>query len=90
MAKKNLAKRVLIQKGIDDGSNNWETMPLKDIISALPQDIVNYIESVSSKYGLREIRLRRAYKYQVWHEKNFINGIHKDSKYWRFAGVTRN
>ncbi len=68
------------------GSQNWETMPLKDIISALPQDIIDYIENVSSRYGLREQRLRRAYKYQVWHNENFINGIHKDSKYLRFIG----
>ena len=61
-----------------EGSQDWETMLLKDIISVLPQDIVNYIENVASKYGLREQRLRRAYKYQVWHDENFINGIHRD------------
>jgi len=64
-----------------EGAQDWETMPLKDVISALPEDIVDYIESVSTKYGLREQRLRRAYKYHVWHKENFINGVHKDSKY---------
>ncbi len=62
-----------------DSVTSWETMPLKDI--KLPQDIISYIENIASRYGLRELRLRRAYKYQVWHDENFINGIHKDSKY---------
>lgn len=62
-----------------------ETLLLKDIKSALPQDIIAYIESVGSRYGLIEQRLRRAYKYQVWHEANFINGIHKGSKYRQYA-----
>lgn len=64
-----------------DSVTSWETMPLAEIKQALPQDIVSYIENVSAKYGLREQRLRRAYKYKVWHEANFINGIHRDSKY---------
>ncbi len=41
-----------------EGSQDWETLPLKDIISALPQDILGYIKNVSSRYGLREQRLR--------------------------------
>ena len=69
------------------GSQDWETMPLKDV--KLPQDIIGYIENVSSRYGLRELRLRRAYKYQVWHDENFINGIHKGSKYRQFVEATK-
>ena len=54
---------------------------LRGIISALPQDIIDYIENVSRKYKVvsQEERLRTAYKYRVWHEANFINGVHKES-----------
>ena len=27
-----------------------------------------------------EGRFRRAYKYQVWHNENFTDGVHKDSR----------
>jgi len=64
-----------------DGNTEWETMPLGDIKPVLPQDIISYIKSVGKRYGMVEQRLRRAYKYQVWHDANFINGIHKGSKY---------
>ena len=79
---------VTKQSVTSDSVTSWETMPLKDIISALPQDIVDYIENVSRRYGLREQRLRRAYKYQVWHDENFINGIHKGSNYRQFVRTT--
>ncbi len=74
-------ERKHFQPNSNLGSQDWETMPLKDVISALPQDITGYIENVSRRYGLRELRLRRAYKYKVWHDASFINGKHKDSKY---------
>lgn len=71
-----------------EGAQDWETLPLKDITSALPQDIISYIESISSRYGLRDQRLRWAYKYKVWHDENFINGVHKDSKSRQFVEAT--
>ena len=72
-------------EGVTMKGVTWETMPLTEIKQALPQDIIDYIENVSRRYGLRGLRLRRAYKYQVWHDENFINGIHKDSKYRQFV-----
>lgn len=77
-------RQGVTQGGVTGQGVTWETLPLGDIKSALPRDIVSYIENVAGKYGLLEQRLRRAYKYQVWHEANFINGIHKDSKYRQF------
>ena len=71
------------KQGVTDEGVTWETMPLKEIIAALPQDIVSYIES--TRYGSTEIRFRRAYKYKVWHDANFINGIHKTSKYREYV-----
>lgn len=88
-AKDRERKQFQPKSNLTEGSQNWETMPLKDIISALPRDIVSYIENVASKYGMREQRLRRAYKYQVWHDENFINGVHKDSKYRQYVEVAR-
>ena len=72
-------ERKHFQPNSNLGSQDWEALPLKDI--KLPQDIIDYIENVSTRYGLRELRLRRAYKYKVWHDASFINGMHKDSKY---------
>ena len=75
------------------GSQDWETISLRDIKSALPDDIVADIIAISEYDCIKERnitlegRFRRAYKYHVWHDENFIDGIHKDSKYREF--VTR-
>ena len=69
------------------GSNNWETIPIKDIKEILPKDIVGDILRLGEYDRIRqrpitlEMRFRRAYKYHLWHEANFINGVHKNSKY---------
>ncbi len=79
-------RQGVTKQGVTDEGVTWETIPLEDIKATLPQDIVSYIENVASKYGLLEQRFRRAYKYQVWHDENFINGIHKDSKHRKVVG----
>lgn len=55
-----------------------DTISISDIKTILPQDIISYIENVGSRYGLTEQRFRRAYEYQVWHNENFISGVHGD------------
>ena len=69
-------KGVTEQSVTSDSVTSWEL--LKDIKASLPQDIVSYIESVGQRYSDTELRLRRAYKYKVWHDKNFVNGVHRD------------
>ena len=66
------------------GAQDWETISLKDIKSALPEDIVADIISLCEYDRIRERsvtlegRFRLAYKYKVWHDENFIDGIHKE------------
>ena len=74
-----------------NGSNKegltWETIPLKDIKELLPKDIVADILALGEYDRIKERsitlegRFRLAYKYQVWHDENFIDGIHRGSKY---------
>ena len=65
-------------------SGTWEIIPIKQIKEILPDSLVNQIERLSewsilhNRPATFEDRLRLAYKYHVWHEENFINGIHKD------------
>ena len=67
-----------------EGSQNWETLPIRDIKELLPEDIVAGIISLGEYDRIRERnvtlegRFRLAYKYQVWHDENFIDGIHKE------------
>lgn len=67
-----------------EGARDWETVSIKDIKEALPDNIVEDIIVLGEYDRIRERsitlegRFRRAYKYQVRHEANFINGIHKD------------
>ena len=57
---------------------------LKEIKLALPKDIVADIMVLGEYDRIRqrsvtlERRFRLAYKYQVWHNENFIDGIHKE------------
>ena len=90
--KRNKASKVRMQKmrqgvtkqGVTDEGVTWETLPIKDIKELLPDDIVADIISLGEYDHIRERnitlegRFRKAYKYQVWHDENFINGIHKD------------
>ena len=61
----------------------WETIPIKEIKELLPDDIVADIIAVGEYDRIRERnitlegRFRQAYKYQVWHNENFIDGVHK-------------
>ncbi|GAF94092.1 unnamed protein product [marine sediment metagenome] len=66
------------RQGVTGQGVTWETIPLEDIKTVLLDDIVGYILKVGERYGNTEQRLRRAYKYHLWHDKNFINGVHKD------------
>ena len=65
-------------------SGTWETIPIKQIKEILPDSLVNQIERLSewsilhNRPATFEDRLRMAYKYHVWHEENFIHGVHKD------------
>ena len=83
-------RRCVTKQGVTDEGVTWETMSLKDIKSALPDDIVVDIIAVGEYDRIRERsttlegRFRRAYKYQVWHDANFIDGVHKD-----LVGATR-
>ena len=60
---------------------------VREIKLALPKDIVSDIIVLGEYDRIRERsitlegRFRRAYKYHVWHNENFIDGIHKHSKY---------
>ncbi len=63
------------------GSQDWETIPVAEIKKILPEHIQNDIIIAGVKKGNTEMRFRRAYKYHLWHQANFINGVHKDSKY---------
>ena len=67
-------------------SRTRETIPIKQIKETLPDSLVNQIERLS-EWGILhnrpttlEDRLRLAYKYHVWHEENFIGGIHRGAK----------
>ncbi len=83
------------KQGVTDEGVTWETMPIKDIKEALPDNIVEDIIALGEYDRIRhrpitlEERFRRAYKYQVWYNENFINAIHKDSKYRQYAEATR-
>ena len=76
------------------GSQDWETISIKDIKELLPEDIVTDIIALGEYDRIRERsitlegRFRLAYKYQVWHDENFIDGIHRGSKYRQLAEVT--
>ena len=74
---------------IDGGSQNvtperWET--IKEIKEILPGYLVKEIEALVvwdellGRAITLEGRWRNAYKYHMWHEENFIDGIHKDSR----------
>ena len=69
-------------------SGTWETIPLKEIKEILPAHLVDEIVSLvrwdELKHRAITDRWRNAYKYHVWHEETFINGIHKGSKYRQF------
>ncbi|KKL58416.1 hypothetical protein LCGC14_2225550 [marine sediment metagenome] len=76
---------------IDEGSQNvtherWETITVKEIKEILPEYLVSGILSLGRYDEIRQRpitmddRFRNAYKYHVWHEANFIDGIHKDSR----------
>ncbi len=57
---------------------------VREIKGILPDDLVARIKVLGEYDRLKhrattlEDRLRMAYKYHVWHEANFINGVHKD------------
>ncbi len=74
-------------------SGTWETIPLKEIKEILPDSLVERMQVLSEHDRLRqrpgtaEDRVRMAYKYHVWHEANFTDGIHNDSKYRQFIQV---
>ena len=74
-----------------EGSQDWETIPLEEIKEILPSNTLIDIIAISDYGRIRqrpimfEERLRRAYKYQVQHDEDFINGIHKDSKYRKYV-----
>lgn len=76
-------KRDILGRDIDSVTS-WETIPLDDIKAVLPQDITCSIIGIGEHYGNTDQRLRRAYKYHLWHEANFIDGVHKDSKYRKY------
>ena len=73
-----------------EGSQDWETISIKEIKEILPSYLVKEIEGICEYDRLKqrnitvEGRFRRAYKYHLWHEANFIGGMHKDSKYRQF------
>ena len=81
------------RQGVTQEGVTWETISLKDIKSALPDDIVADITALGEYDRIRERnitlegRFRRAYKYKVWHDENFIDGIHRGSKYRELANV---
>ena len=57
---------------------------LREIKSALPKDIVDDIivlgeyDRIRQRSVTLEGRFRSAYKYHVWHDETFIDGIHRD------------
>ena len=67
-----------------EGAQDWETILIKEIKEILPEYLVKEIEALAEYDRIRqrpltlEDRFRIAYKYHVWHEGNFTNGIHKD------------
>ena len=85
--RKRLERAVVNPKSILSSGVTWETMPITDIKEVLPDNIVEDIINLGEYDCIRkrpitlEERFRLAYKYQVWHDDNFIDGIHEDSKY---------
>ncbi len=66
-------------------SGTWETIPLKEIKEILPShleiEVLGEYDRLRQRSITLEGRFRRAYKYHVWHEANFTDGIHNDSKF---------
>ncbi len=60
---------------------------VREIKGILPDDLVARIMVLDEYDRLKhrattlEDRLRGAYKYHVWHEENFTDGIHNGSKF---------
>ena len=77
-------KKGVTTDSVTDEGVTWETIPLKDIKELLPEDIVTDIIALGEYDRIRERsvtlegRFRLAYKYRVWHDENFIDGIHKE------------
>lgn len=77
-------KDSVTSDSVTSPSVTWETIPIKEIKAILPSYLVKEIEALAEYDQIRqrpvtlEDRLRKAYKYHVWHGENFIKGIHKD------------
>ena len=85
--RKRLERAVVNPKSILSSGVTWETIPIKEIKEILPGYLVKEIEALvvwdelHNRAITLEGRWRNAYKYHVWHEENFTDGIHNGSKY---------
>ena len=80
-------RQGVTKQGVTDEGVTWETIAIKEIKEILPGHLVKEIEALVvwdellKRAVTMEERWRNAYKYHVWHEANFTDGIHNDSKY---------